>query len=82
VNDAGTVTDSNIDGYYNHYSIKFEFIQQFINDEETKETINLRFGMKKRADKLYSNETKCSNADMNDMLGDIYIMDEFGMFRH
>ena len=77
MNDDGSKTDRDIEGYYNHYSVKFTYTSQVVENETVSETIRLTFGLKTMATALYNNETKCAVADMNDMLGNIYIYNGF-----
>jgi hypothetical protein len=46
------------------------------------EYIRLTVGLVNGASNYYSNETKCSYINMNDMLGRIFIYDEFGFLKH
>jgi hypothetical protein len=48
------------------------------NDDET---ISIRVAAKELAREFYTNETKCATINQNDILGDIYIYDEYNMFQ-
>ena len=74
VNDDGTTTNQN--GTYNKYQISFSY-NDVVNGMNDDETIVIRVSVKEQATQFLNNETRCSNVNANDILGGIYIYDEF-----
>lgn len=66
---------------YNEYSIVFTY-NDAVNNNTNDEYVRLTIGLTNNASRYYSNETKCSSINMNDMLGRVFIYDEFGFFKH
>lgn len=80
INDDGLNTQVGKDNY-NEYSIVFTYNDE-VNNNTNDEYIRLTVGLTNNATRYYSNETKCSSINMNDMLGKIFVYDEFGFFKH
>ena len=68
---------------YNHYQISFTYTDVIVNDTDF-EDISIKVSLKNEggARAFYSNETKCTTVNKNDILGGIYIYDEFLFFQH
>jgi alpha-glucosidase (family GH31 glycosyl hydrolase) len=78
VNDDGNTTNQK--GTFNKYQISFSY-NDVVNGRNDDETIVLRVSVKDQASEFYSNETRCSNVNENDILGGIYVHDEYNMFQ-
>jgi alpha-glucosidase (family GH31 glycosyl hydrolase) len=79
VNDDGMTTHQN--GTFNKYQLSFTYTD-VVNNNTDDETVSLRISLKDMATRNYTNETKCSTINKNDILGGIYIYDEYRMFQY
>jgi hypothetical protein len=80
INDNGREPDVSKETY-NEYSIVFTYNDE-VNNRTNDEFIRLTIGLSNNATRYYTNETKCSSINMNDMLSRIYIYNELGFFKH
>lgn len=80
INDNGVEPDVSKETY-NEYSIVFTYNDE-VNNNTNDEFIRLTVGLKNNATRYYTNETKCTSINMNDMLSRIFIYDELGFFKH
>jgi len=80
VNDDGTTPAASLEGTYNSYTLSFRMTDKMdgiIGNAD----IRLYVSPRVEATKAYNNETKCSAVNRNDYLGNIYILDEGGIFK-
>lgn len=80
INDNGLEPEVSTETY-NEYSIVFSYNRE-VKNQTIDEKIRLTVGLKNNATRYYTNETKCSTINMNDMLSRIYITNTFGFFRY
>lgn len=80
MNDNGTAVTTVRGQTYNHYQISFQY-NDVVDGNNDDETISIRVSVKDQAGEYYTNETRCSKINQNDVLGDIIIYDEFNMFQ-
>lgn len=67
-------------GTFNKYQLSFTY-NDIVDGKNDDETIILRITLKDQASRNFTNETRCSTINKNDILGSIVIYDDFNMFQ-